>query len=143
MEISILKDFTEYPGLRHCDISDKSGEEFYHLVLNEKFKNAIEFNQNLIIDLDNTGGFASSFLDEAFGNLVYDFSLEKVKNSVEIISIQEPHWKEMIFEKTFQEWENRRLEKVKPVVTTKHKPWFRIINNEITSDVWEQPNVVK
>ena len=27
-----IKDFTEYPGLRHCSISDDSGEEYYHSI---------------------------------------------------------------------------------------------------------------
>lgn len=35
----------------------------------------------LLVDLDGTSGYPSSFLDEAFGELVYDFSLEEVKNA--------------------------------------------------------------
>ena len=31
-------DFTEYPGLRHCSISDDSGEEYYHKILNKEYK---------------------------------------------------------------------------------------------------------
>ncbi len=141
MEINILHSFTEYPGLRHCSISDNSGEEFYHLILNKSFYDSLNKNEKLYVDLDNTGGFASSFLDEAFGNLVYDFTLEKVKNIVEIISIEEPHWKEMIFEKTFLEWESRRKEKIKPVVTKIHEPWYRIEDNNIVSKIWEYPSV--
>ncbi|CCG52960.1 Protein of unknown function [Flavobacterium indicum GPTSA100-9 = DSM 17447] len=142
MEISILENFSEYPGLRHCKISDKSGEEFYHSVLNEKFYEVFSNDEKLIVDLDNTGGYASSFLDEAFGNLVFDFTLEKVKNKIEIISTQEPHWKDMILDKTFKEWENRRLQKVNPVVTLTHKPWYRLVENNLIKDVWESPVVV-
>ncbi len=98
-------------------------------------------NDKLIIDLDNTGGYASSFLDEAFGNLVFDFTLEKVKDKIEIISIQEPHWKDMILDKTFKEWENRRLQKINPVVTLTHKPWYRLVENNLIKDVWESPVV--
>ena len=35
METINIKDFSEYPGLRHCSISDDSGEEFYHKILNK------------------------------------------------------------------------------------------------------------
>ncbi len=142
MEISILKNFSEYPGLRHCKISDKSGEEFYHSVLNDKFYEVFSNNDKLIVDLDNTGGYASSFLDEAFGNLVFDFTLDKVKNKIEIISIQEPHWKDMILDKTFKEWENRRLQKINPIVTITHKPWYRLVENNLIKEVWESPVVV-
>lgn len=142
MDISILKNFSEYPGLRHCKISDKSGEEFYHSVLNGKFFEVFSNNEKLIVDLDNTGGYASSFLDEAFGNLIFDFTLDKVKNKIEIISIQEPHWKDMILNKTFKEWENRRLQKINPVVTLTHKPWYRLVENNLIKDVWESPFAV-
>ena len=139
MTISILNDFSEYPGLRHCTISEKSGEEFYHLILNTAFYKAFIENKELIVDLDNTGGFASSFLDEAFGNLVYDFTLNEVKKRIQIISTQEPHWKSMLEEKSYLQWENRRKDKIKPKVTISHKPWYRLINNEPVLKVWEQP----
>lgn len=142
MEISILNNFSEYPGLRHCKISDKSGEEFYHTILNEKFFECLEKNEKLIIDLDNTAGYASSFLDEAFGNLVFDYTLEKVNNLIVINSFDEPHWKEMILEKSFNEWENRRVQKINPKVTIKHNPWYRLVDNKLIKDVWELPVAV-
>ena len=42
MDIIKVKDFSEYPGLRHCSISDDSGEEYYHKILNSKFKETYE-----------------------------------------------------------------------------------------------------
>jgi hypothetical protein len=141
MEISILKDFSEYPGLRHCSISERSGEEFYHTVLNKAFKEAYEQRDNLTVNLDNTAGYASSFLDEAFGNLVFDFTLDIVKKSITIISNQEPHWKDMIENQTYQQWEERRIGKNNPKVTKNHNAWFRLVNNNIESKTWEQPAV--
>ena len=38
MKTIYIKDFSEYPGLRHCSISDDSGEEYYHSILNKEFK---------------------------------------------------------------------------------------------------------
>ena len=141
MEINILKDFSEYPGLRHCSISERSGEEFYHSVLNKAFKEAYEQDSNLIVNLDNTAGYASSFLDEAFGNLVFDFTLDIVKKSITIISNQEPHWKDMIENQTYQQWEERRIDNNNPKVTKSHDAWFRLVNNNIESKIWEQPAV--
>lgn len=59
--ISVLESFSEFPALRHCNISDKSGEEFYHSVLNREFKGQFEKKEKLIVNLDNTAGYASSF----------------------------------------------------------------------------------
>ncbi|TND09851.1 MAG: hypothetical protein FD123_779 [Bacteroidetes bacterium] len=138
--ISVLKDFSDIPGLRNCSISDYSGEEFYHKVLNKKFKETYEKGEKLLVDLDNTEGYASSFLDEAFGNLIYDFTLDVVKKSVEIKSDQEPHWKEMIEKESYVQWEERRRKNEHPIVTTNHEPWFRLISNELKQSVWERPS---
>lgn len=137
--VSVLKDFGEYPGLRNCSISDNSGEQFYHQVLNKTFKEAFEKKEKLIIDLDNTAGYAISFLDEAFGNLVYDFSLTIVKQYIEIISLQEPHWIDMLEKDCFPQWEKRRLDKKQPKVTERHASWYRLVDNNLKLDTWIQP----
>ena len=139
--ISVLKEFSEFPGLRHCNISENSGEEFYHGLLNSEFKNVLDSKDKLVVDLDETAGYASSFLDEAFGNLVFDFTLEIVKKHIEIISNQEPHWKEMIENQTFLQWEGRRVKGQNPKVTKIHKSWYRMVGKEIKSDIWETPAV--
>ncbi|MEO8148057.1 MAG: STAS-like domain-containing protein [Bacteroidia bacterium] len=137
--ISVFENFSEFPALRHCNISEKSGEEFYHTILNKEFNEQYEKGEKLIVNLDNTAGYASSFLDEAFGNLVFDFTLDIVKNHVEVISIQEPHWKTMIENETYPQWEERRVNKKNPVVTRTHGAWFRLDKNEIKSGIWEHP----
>ncbi|WP_264552782.1 STAS-like domain-containing protein [Flavobacterium sp. N2038] len=132
-------DFDEYPGLRHCTISEFSGEEFYHKILNDAFKNAYDKKEKLTIDLDDVDAYASSFLDEAFGNLVYDFTLKKVKEYVVIISNDEPHWIKMIENETYNQWEERRKANDKVIVTEVHKPWYRLINDALKFEVWEMP----
>jgi hypothetical protein len=136
--ISILDDFTEYPGLRNCSISEHSGEQFYHQLLNPAFKQAYEEKDKLTINLDGTGGYASSFLDEAFGNLVYDFTLKVVRNHIEIVSEEEPHWKEMLQELTFVQWEERRETNKRPIVTINHPSWYRLIDGQLELNVWEE-----
>jgi len=135
-KIKVL-DFDEFPGLRHCSISENSGEEYYHKVLNEAFKNAYKSNEILVIDLDGTDAYASSFLDEAFGNLVYDFTLANVSRLIEIISNDEPHWVKMLEEKTYPQWETRRVNAEKIVITESHESWYRISNGELICKVWE------
>lgn len=132
MEILInVKDFTEYPGLRHCSISDDSGEEFYHTVLNKAFKKAYEKKERIVVNLDYTAGYAPSFLDEAFGNLIYDFGLSNVKKTLDVISEQEPDLREMILGETYVQWQERRENEDKPKKTSDHEPWYRLENNKM------------
>lgn len=128
-----IKDFTEYPGLRHCSISEDSGEEFYHKILNKRFKDAFIKKEVLIVNLDNTAGYAPSFLDEAFGNLIYDFGIENVKKYLQIISEQEPDLKDMILNETYPQWQERKDNDEKPKKTAKHDDWFRLVNDNIIS----------
>lgn len=137
--IKVKEDFSEYPGLRHCSISDKSGEEFYHKILNSRFKEAYESNSKLVVNLDDTSGYASSFLDEAFGNLVYDFTLGEVQKRISIVSEDEPDWKVMIQTKTYPQWEDRRRKKERPKVTEAHLGWYRLVGGKLEFDLWEQP----
>lgn len=138
IKISVLDSFTEYPGLRHNSISEDSGEQFYHSVLNASFADAYKMKCKLEIDLDNTAGYAPSFVDESFGNLVYDFSLHEVKKRLIIKSEQEPSWIEMITNETYLQWEQRRLDKDSPKKTADHEPWYKLVNGTLKADRWIQ-----
>lgn len=94
--------------------------------------------QVLEISLDGTSGYASSFLDEAFGNLVYDFSLDKVKSSISIVSEEEPEWKDMIENESFNEWEKRRKDQREPEKTVNHPAWYKYNGSEYAQRVWIQ-----
>ena len=138
--LNIRDKYSEYTGLRHCNISDNSGEDFYHKVLNQEFKEALENQEKLSVVLDKVDGYASSFLDEAFGNLVYDFTLINVKKYIEITSNQEPHWKEMIENQTYNQWEERRKQNKNPIVTASHNAWYRLIDGQLIQKIWEKPS---
>lgn len=137
---SVARDYTEYPALRHSTLSEYSGEDFYHSKLNHLFYEALKSEKILVIDLDNTAGYATSFLDEAFGNLVFDFTVEKVRKHLLIISNQEPHWKEMIEKQTFNEWEKRRMQGNNPIVTIEHDDWYRFDGINLEKRKWETPS---
>ena len=62
----------------------------------------------LLVDLDGTSGYPSSFLDEAFGELVYDFSLEEVKKRVRFTTTMFKKRKEQVENETYEQWEKKR-----------------------------------
>ena len=64
--IDISRDFSRVPAGRHREDGDHSGEEFRDGFLVPALK---EFESVRVV-LDNTEGFGSSFLEEAFGGLV-------------------------------------------------------------------------
>ena len=131
-----IKDYYTYPGPRYCNQGEASGEEFYHRILNNAFANAYKDSEKLVVNLDDTAGYLSSFLDEAFGNLVFDFSLEIVQPRIKIVTTQEPDWEAMIENEVFQNWEKRRLDSNSPKKTIDHPEWFRFENRQLIKKVW-------
>ena len=86
-------DYTRNPGARYISDGLYSGEEYFNLVLNVSFEMAVAKKERLIVDLDGTSGYASSFLSEAFGLLAERYGVEKVLKNIELISNEEPDWK--------------------------------------------------
>jgi len=134
----IISDYSNSPGPRYCYQGDDSGEDFYHKILNEKFNDAIKKNLEIVINLDGPDGYASSFLDEAFGNLVFDFCLKNVQNHIKIISSEEPEWIDMIEKETYPQWEQRRNSDLPPRKTVEHEAWWRFnkANNSSEKKLW-------
>lgn len=64
--ISIATDFSTIPIGRYLTDSSTSGQAFREDLLIPLF----EADGNIIIDLDGTEGYGSSFLEEAFGGLI-------------------------------------------------------------------------
>lgn len=136
VKLKIRSDYNEYTGPRYCSQGASSGEEFYHTLLNASFVKAYQKDQSLVVDLDDTAGYLSSFLDEAFGNLIFDFSAEIIRPRLKIISIQEPDWETMILNEVFSDWEKRRLNDVPPKKTIDHSAWYKLIDNQLISKIW-------
>lgn len=98
LHISVAQDFSRTPGPRWEVQGKFSGEVFRDTVLLPKFREAVEHHQKLIVDLDYTAGYASSFLEEAFGGLVrLGNSPEVVKEHIEIKSDGETLWIDDIY----------------------------------------------
>lgn len=128
-----VRDFSTSPGPRYSTQGESSGEDFYHEVLNSAFANAIQSGNQITINLDGVDGYMSSFLDEAFGNLIYDFGQTNVSKILSIVSEEEPEWIEMIQSSTYQEWEKRRKENKQPTITKPHKIWCRLSGGSLVS----------
>lgn len=103
INLKFIKDFTPYPGARSRSTSDNSAEEFYEDVLQAKFKQAVDEDKILSIDLDGAAGYAGSFLDEAFGRLGHEFGLEECQKRLEFITNEEPYLRKDIFG-SIEEW---------------------------------------
>ena len=67
-------------------------QQFYEGILEPKYESLNqEKGEKLEIDLDGTEGYATSFLDEAFGGLARKYGKEKVIKSLVFISYEEPY----------------------------------------------------
>lgn len=91
LEINIASDFSETPGARYKTDGDFSGEDFFEKILEPKFLKIKDAEIVLVVNLDNTAGYATSFLDEAFGGLARKYSKELVVKKINFISIEEPY----------------------------------------------------
>lgn len=87
--INIANDYTKTPGGRFISEGDYSGEDFRENVLKPKFFQALESNDQLTVILDGGYGYATSFLEEAFGGLAREVKNRKIKDII-IISEEEP-----------------------------------------------------
>lgn len=136
----ISKDYSPLTGLRYCNRSDHSGEDFYHQKLNGWFKEAYETKEQMKIVLDGgEDGYGPSFLDESFGNLVFDFSLEEVKKWLVIDSEVDSDWQDAIEKETFPTWEKLRKDGKLPEKTDAHEAWYKLVNGKLEQKVWVTP----
>ena len=103
-----VRDFTIYPNTRHRDEGEGSGQEFYEEELKVAYENALANKEILEIDLDGTEGYATSFLDEAFGLLAEEFGGAKVLKNIRIISLEEPDWEEEVKSYILERDENNK-----------------------------------
>ena len=96
IKLDIAREFSRCPGARYKTEGDFSGEEFRENYLLPKLKEAIESHSKLIVDLDGSAGYSTSFLEEAFGGLIrhngIDYDL--IMSTIDIISNEDPSYKD-------------------------------------------------
>src|SRR6266700_3764274 len=95
--LNVATEFSRTPGPRFRSEGKFSGEELRESVLKDKFDQAVREGAKLQVNLDGGYGYATSFLEEAFGGLarVYDPSL--VQETLVFKSEEEPYLIEDIF----------------------------------------------
>lgn len=109
-EIRVI-DFSEYPGPRFKSQGSNSSEEFYNTILKSAFQEVIDNDiDRLVVNLDGTAGYASSFIDESFGRLLNDFRYDDIKKKLHIVSEEEKSWIDVIFNETLPQWANKIAE---------------------------------
>jgi hypothetical protein len=86
-------EFSPTPGPRYIIEGDFSGELLRTTILKNIVSEAIKKKNKLLIDLDGTAGYGTSFLEEAFGGLIREdkISFEKLKETLEFKSDEEPY----------------------------------------------------
>ena len=107
----IADEFSATPGGRFRKHGPFSGEEFRDDILRDLLKRAIDFDCKLSIVLDGTSGYASAFLEEAFGGLVFTgmFDRDTVQRHVEIRAL------DPLYE-TYRISANRHIENAVPAL---------------------------
>lgn len=91
LQLNVSKEFSDTPGPRNRAQGDFSGEEFLEALLKPRFEQALERGSTLRVDLDGTEGYATSFLEAAFGGLSRIYGAEKVLRHLEFKSDDEPY----------------------------------------------------
>lgn len=80
--INVATQFSKYPGGRFYTDGEFSGERFRDEILLP----ALQGSETVIVQLDGTLGYGSSFLEEAFGGLVrkYGFSVDQLSKQLSL-----------------------------------------------------------
>lgn len=86
--ISIAADFSPSPAGRYESDGPFPGEVFRERLLGPALRNFDE----VVVDLDGTSGYGSSFLEEAFGGLVRGgFTIDQLKKKLKVNSSRESY----------------------------------------------------
>jgi len=88
--LKISENFTKAPGPRTIEQGRYSGEQFRLELLKPSYERAKSAGQKLIVDLDDSYGYVTAFLEEAFGGLQRDFPDDDLLSVIEIISEDQP-----------------------------------------------------
>ncbi len=88
-----VKDFSITPGSRELDEGKKahSGEEFRQKYLEPAFNTILQKKGKLIVNMDGTIGYGTSWLEEVFGGLSRIYGKEDVLSKLEFVSEEEPY----------------------------------------------------
>ena len=81
--VNVASDFTRFPAGRYKRNGDTSGEGFRERFLEP----ALLRGESVVIELDGTVGYGSSFLEEAFGGVVRKLKMQPSR-VLELVAIK-------------------------------------------------------
>ena len=84
--VNVAKQFTRFPSGRYAKNGDTSGEAFRERFL----EGPIARGESVVVELDGTIGYGSSFLEEAFGGLVRKLKIlpSSLKDRLTLVSAE-------------------------------------------------------
>ena len=91
MTTLFVSDYTVTPGPRFQEDGPFSGQEFLRRLLAPAFAAATQQGEQLLVDLDGTAGYGSSFLEEAFGGLAREYGRDTVEKWLLVKTDDEPY----------------------------------------------------
>lgn len=86
--INVPQQFSATPGARFRTDGPNSGEEFRERFLEPLFENKADESPIQIV-LDGSEGYATSFLEEAFGGLARKFGPERCTRRISFVSTED------------------------------------------------------
>lgn len=87
--VKIASEFTTAPGFRYREDGDYSGQEFRERFLEPHFT-AADDKSIVTIDFDGVAGYATSFLEEAFGGLARKHGADRCIAKLRFVSNEDP-----------------------------------------------------
>jgi hypothetical protein len=91
LNLNVALEFSKTPGPRFQTEGKFSGEEFREGILRKRLDEALKEGSVLHIDLDGGYGYATSFLEEAFGGLAREYESDQILKTLSFKSDEEPY----------------------------------------------------
>jgi hypothetical protein len=88
IKINVARDFSRTPGVRYEADGDFSGEAFRKEKLEPLFEDPND-DSKIVIELDGAEGYATAFLEEAFGGLARKYGTERCLKRLSFVSEQD------------------------------------------------------
>ena len=82
--------FTDFPGARYRTDGDGSAQEFFEEFVKPVLDETSESDQEVLIDFDNTYGYASSFESELAVRIAKDYDSSYIRTHLKLKSDDEP-----------------------------------------------------
>ena len=113
VRINLAEQFSKYPGPRYIVEGDNSGELFRINFLFPAISEAVKHDQKIILNLDGTKGYGTSFIEEIFGGLIREnnIPLSEIKKRIEIVAVEEDYLIEDIEQNLQEANENLKHER--------------------------------